>query len=127
MIDWLEKFAPWASDLPMAAKLSLSLAVVAGAAMILAMIWSPPPPNAATVSVDQIQEIRFRLVEIQGNWDARWTEVEPLAERTQALISEQFPDEAKAIEDAQRTYASVTDVARVLRTQLDIVIDGIKG
>lgn len=127
MIDSLYKFLPWASSLPLAAKIPLSIIIVMIAAFLISGIWFSPPQDSNNVSEDEINNLLFQLVEIQLNYDARWREVEPLARRTIALISEQYPTQALEIQRAQETYPSVNDIVPVLKTQLQVVKDELRS
>ena len=52
MLEAIQKFFPWASQLPLLPKLLLSTAVVAVALLMLAVIWKPQPVTDAQASAD---------------------------------------------------------------------------
>lgn len=52
MLEAIQKFFPWASQLPLLPKLLLSTVVVAVSLLILAVIWTPRPTAVAQASTE---------------------------------------------------------------------------
>ena len=123
MIETLQKLLQWLPTLPAEAKIPITIAIVCLAAFFIVMLWYPSPSNIPKVSPQQIRNMLTEIDEIQQNWNSRWQEVEPLAERARVHIEKMFPEQAANIERAQKTYTNVSDVAKVLKTQLQIVND----
>ncbi len=123
MIETLQKLLQWLPTLPVGAKIPITIAIVCLAAFFIVMLWSPSPTNIPKVSPQQIGNMLVEIDEIQKNWNSRWQDVEPLAERARAYIGKTFPGQAENIENAQKTSINVSDVAKVLKTQLQIVND----
>lgn len=123
MFETLQKLFQWLPTLPVEAKIPITIAIVSVAAFFVVMLWYPTSAIVSEVSPQQIREMLNELANIQQNWDSRWRDVEPLAERARASFEKRFPKQAAKIEEAQKTYKSVSDVARVLKIQLQIVND----
>jgi hypothetical protein len=52
MLEAIQRFFPWASQLPLLPKLLLSTAVIAVALLMLAVIWGPQPNKAVPPSAE---------------------------------------------------------------------------
>jgi predicted PurR-regulated permease PerM len=123
MFETLQKLLQWLPTLPAEAKIPITISIVCLAAFFIVMLWYPSPSNIPKVSPQQIRKMLNEIDNIQQDWNSRWQEVEPLAERARVYIGKRFPEQAANIESAQKTYTNVSDVAKVLKTQLQIVND----
>lgn len=119
MIETFKKTFEWLQILPIEAKIIVTITIISIAAFFVVMLWLPCPSE---VSVQKIEIILKDIEEIEKNWDSRWQEIEPLAKRTKSYIGKCFPEQELEINKILNG-TDASDVARVLKTQLQFVHD----
>lgn len=122
MFENFKKLFEWLPTLPIEAKIPITLAIISLAVFFIVMLWLPCPSE---VSAQKIEAMLREIDDIEQNWESQWQEVEPLAKRAKSYIRKCFPEQESKINDAL-ACTNVSDVAKVLKAQLQIVNDHLK-
>jgi len=121
MIDAIQRLLPFLPTLPFWAKIALSVAFAAIFFCAIAIMWSKPTPTLEKVPLQEVDNLLIELSDIRARYPDRAEEIEPLADRAVALIGAGFPDQAATIQDAKENSKDLLEVARTVKTQLQIV------
>lgn len=88
------------------------------------------PPQLRPMDPDSRDRLRSKLVkylheldEIEANWDKKYALVEALAERAASVLAQYYPKSASAITDVRRLASAASEVAHVMRREIQIVLD----